>query len=154
MYIDINQWVLQAFFKVSSRAGKMAQQIKELVAKLDDLSSDPKVAMVKGESGLHKLTFDHHMFAWLAFTNTKLVNSMKNASWKTSQVNLSGEVVGGSGWFTVRKIGWVTERETRLRQMRCCYKIFKTWMDKSKSALVFFFWKCIWTSCIGKTETG
>lgn len=82
---------------MSSRAGKMAQQIKELVAKLD-LSLEPKVAMVKGERGLPQVDFwppHGHM----ASIHKHQISSKFHEKWILE--NISSK----PGWFTDSKIG-------------------------------------------------
>lgn len=44
-------------------AGEMAQQVRELAAKSDHLSSIPRTHRVEGNNHLHKLTSDLHAHA-------------------------------------------------------------------------------------------
>lgn len=73
----------------------MVQQIKELVAKLDNLSSEPKVALVKGENGLPQVDF------WPPPSSHDSLNKHRTSSKfhvKCILENLSSKPEEGGGW--------------------------------------------------------
>lgn len=47
--------------KYVHRVRGVAQQVKALIAQEDDLSSTPRINMVKERSDSYKLPFDHHL---------------------------------------------------------------------------------------------